>query len=94
MRKLSLLALLLLASCSTPHQLTDEGSAVKVAKTRPKNCSVIGKYKGIHNEGSVDLARNQAVNLAAKEGATDIYFDEEINNSKNWVVHATGFMCK
>lgn len=86
--------LLSLYSCGTSHTLSDEASNINVAKNRPKNCSVVGKFKGTHKEGSVELARNQARNMASKKGATDSYFDEEINNGSSWVVHATGFMCK
>lgn len=97
MKKLAqavLLSLLTLASCSTPHTLTSEGQKVNVAKTKQKSCSVIGKFVGKHEEGSVELARNQAVNMAAEKGATDVYFDEEVNNAKVWTVHAIGYMCR
>ncbi len=87
-------ALLLLASCSTPHTLTSDGAKVNIAKNKQKSCSVIGKFEGKHEEGSVDLARNQAVNMAADKGATDVYFEEEINNGRKWTVHAIGYMCR
>ncbi len=89
-----LMILLGLSACSTPHTLTSDAMNVKIAKNKPKGCSVIGKFQGMHEEGSVDLARNQAVNMAAKKGATDVYFNEEINNGQKWVVHATGYICK
>ena len=89
-----LMALLTLSACSTPHTLSTEAMNVKVAKNKPKTCAVVGKFQGKHDEGSVELARNQALNLAAEKGATDIYFDEEINNGKKWVVHAIGYMCR
>ncbi len=94
MKKLSLLTLLLLASCATPHTLTSEAMKVNVAKNKQESCSVVGKFQGMHEEGSVDLARNQAINMAADKGAKDIYFDEEINNGSKWVVHAIGYICR
>lgn len=97
MKKLSLLtliALTTLGACSTPHQLTAAGLKVNIAKHKKESCSVIGKFKGTDEKGSVELARNQAVNMAADKGATDVYFDEEINNGSNWVVHAIGYICR
>jgi hypothetical protein len=94
MKNVKLLLLLSIISCATPHTLTEDAQQVKVSKTKKKNCSVVGKFEGIHEKGSVDLARNQAVNMAAKEGATDVYFEEEINNGGKWVVHVIGYMCK
>jgi len=97
MKKLSLLALIgliTLGSCSTAHTLTAEGLKVNIAKHKKTTCSVIGKFKGSDEKGSVELARNQAVNMAAGKGATDVYFDEEINNGSKWVVHAIGYICR
>lgn len=97
MKKLSLLALLALTTlgaCSTPHALTAEGLKVKIAKHKKTKCSVIGKFKGTDEKGSVELARNQAVNMAADKGATNVYFDEEVNNGSKWVVQAIGYICR
>jgi len=97
MKNLSLLALIglmTLGACSTSQTLTENALQVNIAKHKKATCSVIGKFKGSDEKGSVELARNQAVNMAASKGATDVYFDEEINNGSKWVVHAIGYICR
>lgn len=85
--------LLALSSCATSYKLSSAGEKVEVLKNRPEKCVVLGKFDGMHEEGSVDLARNQAINQAADEGATEVYIIEEVNNGKKWEVQLIGYRC-
>jgi len=89
----SLILLATLASCSTSTtQLSDSGKNVRVyPNRRGLQCEVVGKVVGENKEGSVELARNHARNLAGEKGADGIVFDEEIQNGSNWKVHSTAF---
>jgi hypothetical protein len=91
-----LFSLLFIASCSTSKTvLSNEGMAVKVLTTkRGVTCDVVGKVVGENKEGSVELARNHARNLAGKKGASAIYFEEEIQNGSTWRVHSTAYRCE
>lgn len=90
-------ALTLISACAgtSKEQLSQEGASVKVyPNRRGLQCDVVGKVVGENTEGSVELARNHARNLAAQKGANAIVFDEEIQNGKNWKVFSTSFKCE
>ena len=95
LKSLMLLApLALLVSCAAPQELTKDGMKVKVYGSKPpSDCEVQAKVVGHHDLGSVELARNHARNQVASKGANAITFDEEVQNGKQFRVHATGYMC-
>lgn len=85
------------SGCSSVSKtvLSPEGEALEVMHQRPhSHCHVHGKYVGVNEQASVELARNHARNLAARDGSDAIIFDEEIRNAGQWVVHATGYRCR
>ena len=93
--RLLLIGLVFLAACaSNSHKLSKDAEQVKVLMRKSKDCPVMGKYKGVHEKGSVEMARNQARNLAANDGANSIFFDEEFSNGGIWTVWAIAYRCK
>lgn len=94
--KYLIVLLLIVTSCSTSKtKLDSRGKEVEVLSTKPgSGCSVVNKVVGENDNGSVDLARNHARNLAGKAGGNAITFDEEIMNGQKWRVHATAYECK
>lgn len=94
MKVVSLLALLALVSCAAPQELTKDGLKVKVYGSKPpSDCEVVAKVVGHHDLGSVELARNHARNQVASKNGNAVTFDEEVQNGKQFRVHATGYMC-
>lgn len=92
--KVSILILLsFLAACSTSHQLNSESKKIEIYTQAPKDCVVVGKVVGIHDEGSIDLARNQAINKANKLGANGVIVNQEIPNGSKMEVFATAYKC-
>ncbi len=87
------LLITLLVGCSSIHELSSAANDVEVQKNIPKGCTVVGKMTGTHKEGSIDLARNMARNLAADKGANQIYFGEEFSNGGTWTVIGTAYKC-
>ncbi|MBL6989523.1 MAG: DUF4156 domain-containing protein [Bacteriovoracaceae bacterium] len=89
------LVCLLVFSCAN-YKLTPGGRKIKVIKTRKahKRCEVVGKVTGIHEKGSMALAKNQAKNKAADLGADSILFNEEFSNGSVSSVHSTAYLCK
>lgn len=83
----------ILFGCATGHQLTPEAQNIEVVKSKPHGCVAVAKVKGIHKEGSLDLAKNMARNLAAKKGATKVYFSETYSNGSTWTAIAEAFQC-
>jgi hypothetical protein len=89
-----LLPLLILAACSTGSKLSSDAKKVKIFNTKPENdCEVVGKFVGVSEEGSVELARNQARNFVADEDGNAIVFDEEVANGSVIKVYSTGYKC-
>jgi hypothetical protein len=91
---LIIMALLFSACSSNKGQLNAHGMNVKVLGKKSRKCDVVGKVKGINEEGSVELARNDARNLVGDKGGNAVFFNEEVNNGQNWHVMATGYRCK
>ena len=89
---------LILFSCSssqTAIKLTDGGRNVKVLDSKPgSNCEVMGKVEGLNDFGSVEVARVDARNQAAKMNANFIYINEEIMNGNQWKINAMAYECK
>lgn len=91
---LAIFLLLATTACSVSEKkLSDDAKKIKVISRANKKCHVIGKYVGNNEDGTVELARNHALNLAAKDDANSIIFTEEVNNGKDWKVYATGYHC-
>lgn len=80
-------------ACSTSHSLSSEAQEVKVIYRKPKNCTVTGRFKGVHEKGSLDLAKNQARNMASKKDSNAIFFDEEFSNGQTWTAVGIGYKC-
>lgn len=80
-------------ACSTSHSLSSKAQRVKVIYRKPKNCTVTGRFKGVHEEGSLDLAKNQARNMASKKDSNAIFFDEEFSNGQIWTAVGIGYKC-
>ena len=86
--------LALLVSCASPQQLTKDTRKVKVYGSKPpSDCEVVAKVVGVHDQGSVELARNHARNQVAEKGGNAVTFDEEVQNGSEFRVHATGYIC-
>lgn len=93
MKVMFFLALSLMVSCSTSYQLDEQSKKIEIYSTAPKDCVVVGKVEGLHKKGSMDLARNQAINEAAKLGANGVVINQEIPNGMKNEVFATAYKC-
>lgn len=94
MKTLSFFLILLAAACSTSKtKLTEGGKKVKVIGRPGKQCDIVRKIVGENDEGSPGLAKNHARNLAAKDGADAIVFNQVVSNGKEYTVHATAYDC-
>ncbi len=87
------LVLSLMVSCATSYQLDEQSKKIEIYSTAPKDCVVVGKVEGVHKKGSMDLARNQAINEAAKLGANGVVINQEIPNGMKNEVFATAYKC-
>jgi hypothetical protein len=88
-----LLLPVLTVSCATSYQLNEESKKVEIYSSAPKDCVVVGKVEGVHKKGSMDLARNQAINEASKLGANGVVINQEIPNGMKNEVFATAYKC-
>lgn len=93
MKVMFFLALSLMVSCSTSYQLDEQSKKIEVYSVAPKDCVVVGKVEGVHKKGSMDLARNRAINEAAKLGANGVVINQEIPNGMKNEVFATAYKC-
>lgn len=84
----------LLAACSSnKYQLSDRARDLEVYPTKPTGCTAMDRVVGIHENGSKDLALNDALNQAAKLGATGVFVNQEVPNGAKMAVHATAYKC-
>lgn len=89
-----LIPLFILGACSqAPTQLTEKAAQVEVLGTKPVDCRVMGKVVGTDNNGSKELALNDALNRAAKLNATGLYVNQEVPNGSMVMVYATAYRC-
>lgn len=89
-----LFPLIVLAACSSnKHQLSDRARDMEVYTNKPVNCTAMDRVVGMHGKGSKDLALNDALNQAAKLGATGVYVNQEVPNGSQMAVHATAYKC-
>lgn len=93
MKVMFFLVLSLMVSCATSYQLDEQSKKIEIYSTAPKDCVVVGKVEGVHKKGSMDLARNQAINEAAKLGANGVVINQEIPNGMKNEVFATAYKC-
>ena len=93
---LFLSALSLLSACSSsPGVLSDDGKEVQVLANKPGDeCNVVGKVVGENEQGSPELARNHARNLAAQMNGTAIFINQEVPNGAKIQVFATAYQCE
>lgn len=89
-----LISMFLLASCaSQPGQLSDKAAELEVFGTKPTDCKVVGKVVGVNEEGSKELALNDALNQAADKNASGLFVNEEVPNGNVMKVFATAYKC-
>lgn len=86
----------LLAACSSnPGGLSDDAKDVAVLEAKPgPECHVMGKVVGENEQGSADLARNHARNLAARLRANALFITQEVPNGQKVQVFATVYQCE
>ncbi len=86
----------LLSACSSaPGVLSDEAKEVQVLANKPgEECHVVGKVVGENEQGSPELARNHARNLAANLRANGIFINQEVPNGAKIQVFATAYQCE
>lgn len=93
MKYVVLLALVAACASNGPTQLTEEAKGIEVVAIKPGSCVTVGKVVGKDKTGSRDVALNDALNQAAKLGATTLHINQEVPNGANIAVHATGYKC-
>lgn len=96
MKSLLYVSMFILVACAASKtKLTEQGKEVQMFANPPgSECSVVGKVVGENSQGSPDLARNHARNLAAKQGATGIFINQEVPNGGTIRVFATAYQCE
>ncbi|MBD64933.1 MAG: hypothetical protein CME62_06980 [Halobacteriovoraceae bacterium] len=97
MQKLILLSALfsLIVSCAVSKtKLSDEGREVKILpdKNNP-NCHVVDTLVAENEQGSDELARNYARNLAADKGGDALLINQVVSNGKKIRVYGTVYHC-
>jgi uncharacterized lipoprotein YajG len=89
-----MVVLLLGAACSSnPGVLSEKAKELEVYANKPANCNVVGRVVGVDQNGSTELATNDAINQAAKLNASGIFVNQEVPNGKARAVHATAYQC-
>jgi hypothetical protein len=91
--KFIFLLALSVACASRPAMLTEKAKDLEIYPSKPANCHVVGKVIGTDDNGSTELATNQALNQAAELKATGIQINQEVPNGKSRAVHATAYDC-
>ena len=92
--KYLILTMFVVACSSKSVQLTDKAKNLEVYATKPVDCRVVGKVVGVDENGSKELALNDALNQAANQGATGVFVNQEVPNGKVMNVHATAYNCQ
>ena len=93
MKLMIFLVSVMAVGCSSSHQLNAESKQIEIYSSAPKDCVVVGKVVGSHLEGSMDLARNQAINKANELGANGVVVDQEIPNGRKMNSYVTAYKC-
>ncbi len=85
---------ILVAACSSgAGKLSQKAQDLEVFPNRPTNCQVVGKVVGVDKSGSTEMATNNALNQAAKLGASGVYVNQEVPNGNSRTVYATAYKC-
>ena len=88
------IALIVIGCTVSKTKLSSKGQAIDVLENKPgKDCFVVAKVIGENEDGSVELARNHARNLAGKLDADSIFIDQEVPNGNSVKVFATAYTC-
>jgi len=93
MKLLVFLVLCFACSSTKPVILSEKAKDLEIYPNKPLNCHVSGKVIGLDENGSTELATNDALNQAAKLNATGIFVNQEVPNGKSRAVHATAYQC-
>lgn len=89
-----IVVLSLVAACSSrPEMLSEKAKDIEVHQVKPAQCRVVGKVEGVNDQGSKELALNDALNQAADKGANGLFVDQEVPNGKKMMVYATAYDC-
>ena len=91
--KYVLLMSLVVACSSRSEKLSDKAKDIEVHQTKPTQCRVVGKVEGVNEQGSKELALNDALNQAAEKGANGLFVDQEVPNGSKKTVYATAYDC-
>lgn len=84
---------LLVACAGQKGALSEKAKQLEIYVNKPSNCQVVGKVIGQNSDASTELATNDALNQAAKLGASGIYVNQEVPNGVLRAVHATAYKC-
>lgn len=89
-----LLMLSLVVACSSrSEKLSDKAKEIEVHQTKPTQCRVAGKVEGHNEQGSKELALNDALNQAADKDANGLFVNQEVPNGNKVTVYATAYDC-
>ena len=91
--KYLILISLVVACSSRSEKLSDKAKDIEVHQTKPAQCRVIGKVEGMNEQGSKELALNDALNQAADKGANGLFVNQEVPNGNKMSVFATAYDC-
>ncbi len=91
--KYLILISLVVACSSRSEKLSDKAKDIEVHQTKPTQCRVIGKVEGVNEQGSKELALNDALNQAADKGANGLFVNQEVANGNKMSVYATAYEC-
>lgn len=71
------------------------GKEVQLLANKPGDeCSVVGKVLGESEQGSPEMARNHARNLAAKVKGNALFINQEVPNGAKIQVFGTAYHCE
>jgi hypothetical protein len=91
--KYLILISLIIACSSRSEKLSEKARDIEVHQTKPTQCRVIGKVEGLNEQGSKELALNDALNQAADKGANGLFVNQEVPNGNKMTVYATAYDC-
>jgi hypothetical protein len=83
-------------SCAVSEKkLSKDGLKIRVLSQKSEtDCNVIERVIGKNENGSDELAKNHAKNLAASIDGNAIFFNDMVSNGNAIEAHATVYNCK
>ncbi len=84
---------LVVACSSRSEKLSDKAKDIEIHQVKPAQCRVMGKVEGKNQQGSKELALNDALNQAADKGANGLFVNQEVPNGNQISVFATAYDC-